>query len=219
MAELTLAQIRAAVRFRGDYTNVRKFPNEDVDAEIQRSFGKFWQIVDEVNQGWWDTYGSVVTTAGVEYVAPPTGAWSVKDVKRLDGSDYVDMRQISAQMRNRYGSSRGEPCAYFLAARGIELAPIPDGVYTLRVLYTPKAPLLQESQPREWYNGWDSYVIECTLLELDKRERKPLTDRLTALEIADKALRAGASKRREQEPEYLNLHEAAVLDTWGNGEI
>lgn len=221
MAEKTLAQIRQAVRFEGGYENLRRFPNTDVNDLIQKSFNEFWQLVDECNQGWWDTDGTVATTASVAYVALPTNAKSAHLVERLEGSEYVLLDKVSPRMRARYGSTTDTPRAYFLTARGIELLPPPNGVYTLRVHYTPKPAQLQESQPREWYDGWDDYVVQATLAKMDRREGRPtLNDRLVALDAVTKRVRSSASKRGEQEPEYLNLRErAAGVDSWGNGEI
>lgn len=212
MAEFTLAQLRAITRFRGDYQNVRKFPDASIDIELQKSFGKFWQLVAKTNQGWWDTQGTVTTTANIAFVAPPLTAWIIKGVDILDGDEYRELRQVSHADRNRFGTSTDEPAAFYTTARGIELLPPPNTVYTLRVIYTPRAPALAESQPREWYNGWEEYVIEDTLAVLDKREGNPrLADRLATIGEIEKSVREGAGERRQQEPEYLQLREGVGM--------
>lgn len=203
----TLAEIRNAVRFRGDYSNTRKFSDVDLNNEIQKSFAEFYELVDSVNEGWWDTQGTVTTTANVAYVALPTGTWRVHAVDRLDGTVYESMDQVGRSLRNAYDNSTGKPQAYRLTARGIDLLPTPDAVYTIRVLYTPTAPLLVESQPRDFLNSWDDFVIVSTLLKLDAREQRPLNDRLTVLAALEARIKAGASQRKQQEPEYLNLRE------------
>jgi hypothetical protein len=220
MAEVTLAEIRAAVRFRGDYQNTRKFSNADLNREIQKSFAEFYEIVADANEGWWDTSANVATVASQAYVALPTGAWRVQGVDRYDGGEWEAIRQVSRDARHRYSSSTDKPTAFRLTARGIELYPTPDTVYTLRVLYVPIAPSLSESQPREWYNAWDDYVIVSTLLKLDTREGKPLNDRITVLTAIEGRVRAGASNREQQEPDYLVIREGAPSrDTWGGGEF
>lgn len=215
MSAITLATLRDTVRFRGDYQNVRKFSDANLNIEIQQSFGEFYELVADTNEGFWDTSATVATTANTTYVALPTDAWRVQGVDRLDGGDYVELQQVSVSERNRFGSSAtGEPSIYRLTARGIELLPTPDAIYTLRVLYTPLAPALTESQPREWYNGWEDYVVTATLLRLDQREQRPLADRLAILERAKQRIISGASKRKQQEPEYLNLRESTAFDMW-----
>ena len=219
MAAINRTKLRATIRSRGDYTNVRRFSDDYLNDEIQTSFNHFWRIVDEAHQGWWDTEDTVTTTSGTAYVAPPATAKVVKGVDRLDGGEYTDMVQIGVSDRNRWGSSTGTPVAYRLSARGIELYPTPNAVYTLRVTFTPKPPTLTESEAREWYDGWEDYVIEKTLFELDSREGKSLTDRMAKLEMAEKALRSSSGARRQQEPEYLVLREVVDIDPYNDGGL
>jgi len=207
MAAIDLQTLRATIRFRGDYQNVRKFPNDAVDTEIQGAFGEFWALVDSVHEGWWDTSDTVTTIAAQEHIALPADAWRVKGVDLLDGGEYRQLDQIGISERNRFGSTSDEPEAYRLSARGIELYPTPNAAYTLRVHYSPKAPALQEAQPREWFNGWEDYVIEATLIRLDRSTKLPLTDRQTALAMIEKRIKSEATERRSQEPEYVPLRE------------
>ncbi len=219
MSEISRAQIRSTIRTRGDYTNVRRFSNADLNAEIQTAFGHFWRIVDEAHQGWWDTSGTVTTVAGQEYVALPATAKVVKGVDRLDGTEYVEMAQVGIDARNRFGNSTGKPVAFRLSGRGLELHQTPDAAYTLRVMFSPKAPQLTESEAREWYDGWEDFVIEKVLFELDSREGKSLNDRLVKLDRAEAALRASTNARRQSEPEYLVLREYSGHDPFDDGEM
>lgn len=205
MSAIDLQTLRATVRFRGDYQSVRKFPDADVDKEIQSAFGEFYELVVEAHEGWFDTDATVSTVASQAFAALPEGTWIVRGVDLLDGSEYCALRRIGPAARNRYGSDTGQPQAYRLTARGADLYPTPDAAYTLRVTYTPRAPELAEAQPREWYNGWEEYVIEATLLRLDRREQRPLGDRMATLEKLEKRIRRAASERNENEPELLPI--------------
>lgn len=209
MTALSRAQLRSTIRSRGDYTNVRRFPNDYVNGEIQTAFNHFWRIVGEAHQGWWDKEGTVATTAAVQYVALPADAKILKALDRLDGNEYVEMPQVGLEHRSRFGPTQGKPLAHRLSARGIEMTPTPNAVYTLRLVYSPKPPALTENEQYEWYDGWEDFVIEKVLWELDSREGKPLSDRAMKLEVAEKALRASAAQRRQTEPEYLRLRESA----------
>jgi hypothetical protein len=217
MSAISRATLRSTIRSRGDYTNVRRFPDTYLNTEIQTAFNRFWGIVDEAHQGWWDKDDTISTVNAQAYVALPTDAKAVKAIDRLDGSDYIEMPQVSLGERNRFGSTRSTPIAYRLSARGAELYPTPNGIYTLRVTYSPKPATLDEDTTREWYEGWEDFVIEKTLLELDSREQKPLQDRLIKLDAAEKALRAGTNARRQQEPEYLNIREYDDSDIYNDG--
>lgn len=219
MAAISRKDLRSTIRNRGDYTNVRRFSNEYLNTEMQTAFGHFWRIVDEAHQGWWDKDDTVDTVADQAYVAPPTDCKTVKGVDRLDGGEYEEMVQVGLSDRNRFGSGTGKPVAFRTSARGLELFRTPDAVYTLRVTYTPKPPTLTENEEREWFDGWEDYVIEKVLYELDSREGKPLNDRLVKLDAAEKALRAASSARRQSEPEYLRLCEYDGSDIYDDGML
>lgn len=214
MSAIDLATLRAAVRFRGDYQNVRKFPDEDLNREIQTSFAEFYELIADTYEGYWDTQGTKTTTASTSFVALPADGWRVFGVDRLDGDQYVELRQVGTGDRNRFSTTTGTPVAYRLTARGIDLFPTPDAAYTLRVTYTPIAPALQEAQAREWFNGWENLVINLTLLKLDQREQRPLNERLAIIDREKMRITSGATKRKSQEPEYLNLREHVSVDPW-----
>jgi len=217
MASIDRETLRGSIRFLGDFQNVRRFPDADLNREIQRKFDRFWSIVDDANEGWWDTEGTVTTVSGQAYIALPTDAKTVKAVDRLDGTEHREMAQVGINARNRYGSTQGEPVAYRLSARGLELLPTPNAAYTLRVIYTPKPATLDENTAREWYEGWEEFIINAVIVELKAREGMPLGDFVGKLDMAEKALRASASKRKQQEPEYLVLRERDDIDPFNDG--
>lgn len=209
MTAISRAKIRSTIRSRGDYTNVRRFSNDYINDEIQTAYGHSCRIVDEAHQGWRDKDDTVTTMASVAFVALPTDCKVVKAIDRLDGGEYIEMPQVGLEHRNRFGATTGKPLAHRLSARGLEMTPTPNGVYTIRVTYTPKPIVLTENEQHEFYDGWEDYVIEKVLFELDSREGKSLTDRVMKLDLAEKALRASTSQRRQVEPEYLRLRESA----------
>ncbi len=218
MDAISPEQLRATIRFRGDYQNVRKFPNTELDKEMQVAFAKFYQLVADEHQGWWDTEGTITTVAGQTYLALPPGCWRVQGVDILDGSDYRALSQVGLEHRNRHGATQTKPETFRTSARGLELGPTPDAAYTLRVMYTPAAPQLMISQPREWYNGWHEYILESVLAVFDRREGKGVKDRLDAIDNIARAVKAGAASRRQSEPEYLDLREGHGGGPWYEGD-
>jgi hypothetical protein len=205
VANETLATIRDKVRKRGDYPTSAVFTDAYVNTEIQASWAELYELVDDVSEGWWDTTGTVVTVDAQAYVALPADCWRVKGVDLLVGSEYVAMRQIGTGDRNRFGASTARPVAYRTTARGLDLFPTPNGVYTIRVTYAPVAPALIEGTERNYINHWDEYIIVSTLLKLDEREERETASRINALDRVAFRIRSSATKRRQAEPEYLNL--------------
>lgn len=205
MSAKSLAEINAIVRFRGDFRSSVRFPDANVNTEIQAAFAELYEAVADTNEGYWDTSATVVTVASTAFVALPSDAWRVRGIDRLDGSDYLELDQVGIADRNRFSITPGKPCAYRLTARGADLYPTPDAVYTLRVTYTPTAPVLSAS--REYFNNWDEYVTYGALLRLSLNSGRQTGEWQQQLDIQRARITRGASQRKAQEPEYLVLRD------------
>lgn len=202
MASKSLADILTTVRYRGNFRDTLRHPDSSVIVEIQAAFAEFYQLVADVNEGYWDTKSNISTVAQQDYVALPASTWRVRGIDFLDGSEFRELSQIGFNERNRYSSTSDEPRAYRLTARGADLFPTPNAVYTLRVIYTPSVPVLGDA--RDFYNGWEEYVIFGALVRLELNEERSSVwqgqlDRQAAI------ITGGASGRRSQEPEYIPL--------------
>lgn len=202
----SIDDLRIAVRERGDYRNERRFPNSAVNREIQAAFAEFYGIVESANEGYFDTTGLLSTIAGQDFVALPSGTWKVRAIDLLDGGRFVPMARAGVKDRNRYGGTLDKPRAYRLVARGADLLPTPNAIYTLRLTYTPAAPEL-DSTPREFYNGWEEYAIFGAMLRLGGTERNEAPTWQAALNATAERIRREAPERGAQEPEYLNLYD------------
>lgn len=207
MGAVNLATIRDIVRFRGDYPVGTKFSNANVNTEIQTSWSELYELIEEVNEGWWDKDSTVSTVANQAYVALPADCWKVKAVDVLDGSEYDELDQVGIGDRNKYGSEKDRPSAFRTSARGIELYPTPDAIYTIRVTYTPIVTALHESNTTQMYNDWHDYIVASTLVKLGEREQRDVSTHVALLDRIAARIRTGASRRRQQEPEYLQLRE------------
>lgn len=204
MSAVSLADIETAVRFRGGFRSAQRFPPADVQREIQAAWKELYELIADTNQGYWDVKGTVSTVAATDFVALPSDAWRVRKISRLDGNDYIPMDQVGIDCADRYGVTPGRPSAYTLTARGADLYATPDAIYTLRVIYTPIAPTI--SAAREYYNGWEEYVIYGALARLSQNEERasPWDGQLAAQRAR---ITRGASERKAQEPEYIPLRE------------
>lgn len=198
----TLAEIRSIVRFRGDFRNAIRFPDANVDTEIQAAFGEFYEIVVDANEGYYDTTGNVATTNGVGFVALPTTAWRVRGIDRLDGTDLIPLVRIGVNDRYRWTTGPGEPDAFRLTARGADLYPTPDAIYTLAVTYTPVAPTLGVTS-REFYNGWEEYTIFGALIRLAGNERTDIGKWQEQCDRQRARVAAAASNRNSTMPECI----------------
>lgn len=212
MASKSLDDIIDAVRFRGDFRNVVRFPKANVTTEVQAAWAELYELIADTNEGYWDTDATVTTVASQPFIALPAGCWRVRGIDLLsssgvgaNGNDFLELPQINISDRNRYCTTPDEPAAYRLTARGADLYPTPDRAYTLRVTYTPTAPVLGDA--REYYNGWEEYVIYAALLRLALNEERDVSSWQQQLQFQRERITRGASERKSQEPEYLPLRD------------
>ncbi len=206
MASITLSSVRTAVRERGDYPLSRKFSNDFLDREIQPAWTALHRIVEEVHQGWFDKEGTVPTVANQAYVALPTDCRVVKGVDLLDGNEYRPLRRLTPGARHEYGRTADEPCAYRLTERGIDLAPTPNAIYTLRVVYARKVVALSASAV-EVDEEWQDFVVWKAIIAIAASQERPTGEYEREMQRAEMAIRAGAAARDQHEPEYLVLRE------------
>lgn len=211
MSQHSLATIISIIRFRGDMRSTIRFPDANLTTEVQAAWAELYQLIAETNQGYWDDIATGATTAAVAFVALPTGAWSVRKISRLDGTTYEPMDQIGIDDVDTFSVS-GRPIAFRPTARGVDLYPTPDAVYTLRFVYTPVAPTL--SAAREFYNGWEEFVIYGALVRLAANSERDITAWERQLEKSRYVITSGASQRKAQEPDYIPIRESMWDDTW-----
>lgn len=201
----TLADITTIVRFRGDFRNVQRFPTANVQSEIQAAWAELYELIADTQEGYWDTDLLVLTTVGTTFSALPNDTWRVRGVDRLDGTSYLQLRQVGIEDRNRFSTDTGEPVAYRLTSRGLDLYPTPNAVYTIRVTYTPIAPTLDEEIPFTYYNAWEEFVIYGALLRLALNEERDVSSWQQQLDYQRQRITRGASQRKAQEPEYIPI--------------
>lgn len=208
----TLSEIRSIVRFRGDMRNTLRFPDADINKEIQAAFGEGYAIIAKANEGYFDTDATVDTTVNIAYVPAPSGAWRIRSVDRYDGTDWIPVNRVSIKDRNRFDRQPGKPDGHRLTNRGIDLYPTPDATYTLRVIYTPVAPTLDDNTPLEYYNGWEEFTIFGALVRLYLNQNRDASEWQQQLELQRARLLEEPHERNASGPEYLNLHEADGAD-------
>lgn len=211
---VTLDGLIAEVRTRGDYLSSLAFTDAWITNEIQAAWAELYELIAETHEGWWDKKTTLSTVASQDFLALPSDCWRVQGVDILDGSTYRPLRQIGLTDRNRYSQTPGMPAAFRLSARGAELFPIPDQVYTLRLQYTPVVTTMDNSGIQLY--GWEEYIVVGALLRLDQREERPLGERLAELARQKQRVITAASKRKSAEPEYLPMREQFDAWPWGD---
>jgi hypothetical protein len=208
VATATLSAMRDRVRFLGTYENSTKFTSALLNGEINAALAELYELLDDAHGGYFDKEATVATVASTATVSLPSDFWRLRGVDILISGKYYSLRQIGLDERNDFQTSTGRPAAYRTTAGGtrgtLTLYPIPSGVETIRIVYSPTyTPLVADGDSFEFYNGLEDYVICGALLRLDQREERPLGERQQELaRIKDRVVK-GAARRRSAEPQYL----------------
>lgn len=201
----TLTDLISIVRFRGDFRNVQRFPDANLTTEIQAAWAELYELIADTQEGYWDTDLLFLTETGVAYASLPTDTWRVRGIDWIDGTTPRALRQVGIEHRNSFSITPGDPEAYRLTSRGVDLYPTPNAAHTLRVTYTPIAPTLDAALPITFYNAWEEFVVFGALVRLALNEERDPGAWQQQLDIQRARITRGASQRKAAEPEYLPL--------------
>lgn len=210
----TLSSLITTLRERGDARNTVRFPDSYLTKELQAAFAEGYELIESVHEGFFDQFDTLSTIAHQAYVPLPAGpppCWIVRAVDVLVGTEYTPVPRVGIKDRLRYGATEGRPTGHRLTARGIDLYPTPDAVYTLRVLNTPAAPTL-DTTAREFYNSWEEYTLFGALVRLYENQGRDPSGWQKQLDRTAARIVRAASERNSSGPEYLNLREGVGAD-------
>lgn len=206
------ADLRTDIREIGSYENSSVFTDGYLNRALDKAMHELHALIVNANEDYYLTYGSVATVANQQHVDLPAGVFKVRAVARsLGGDEYVPLRRLSLPQMYEHGS-KGTPTAYsYQKAVGggspfgaLMFWPIPDAVYTIRLVYVPTATLFSDDVTAiDFGEGWDDYLIHAALLRCDMREERDLGDRMGLLQRYTEMVRASVGQRDRNEPEYL----------------
>lgn len=97
-----------------------------------------------------ETVFSAATTSGQQAVALPDGFRQLRTVRLVADDGYplapVTLNYLHAQ----FTDNSGRPQVYAIANGGLQIGPVPDGVYTLSLTYIDKIPALTSANTTNW---------------------------------------------------------------------
>lgn len=201
---VTLAEMRGAVRTRGDYENSDVFPDTLLTEWVNDALAEVYDLLVQTWEDYYTAEAALVTTIGNAAVALPTTFYKLLGVDWLNGGEYEALPSHRLRERNRYGATTGRPQSYRIQGAELRLQPVPDAVYTLRLLVIPSCPKLAAAGDLwDGVNGYEALVIEKVLLLCDAREERPLGDRVARIQQLEARVRSAANARDAGEPYYF----------------
>lgn len=208
MTAQTLAQLCSAIRENGELENAGTYTNAFLTRWVNQAIRDLVEIVSDQFAGYFDSTTTVATVAGTQTVNLPANFRDLRALDRQVAADrHAPLRRLTLGQTYAY-QGRGAPRGYMLhggtAPGTIRLFPVPDAVYTLRLTYEPViTPLALDADTFDFGNGWEDYVHQLVLLEIDLREERPVQERMVKIDRARQRIIGSAQKRNSAEPEYL----------------
>ncbi|CAB4126130.1 hypothetical protein UFOVP73_54 [uncultured Caudovirales phage] len=105
------------------------------------------QMAQRLDSRLQDSVSTLSTASGVETVTLPTDILNVRSLTVTSTSPDICLDYVSPErLRTDYGyGTSGAPLVYTIAGALAYLAPVPDQVYTLSIVYQARVPALSDS--------------------------------------------------------------------------
>lgn len=213
---VTLATMRATVRFRGDFDNSRVMSDARIDEAINDGTAAVWDVLLRARPDYYVTTQTPTTTPGTATVALATDFYRLRKVELLLGSDYHRLMPVDLTATNRFAAT-GEPCRYRLQGSTLVLVPTPAAAYSLRIYYLPYYPTLDDDADTfDGISGYEELITLEACYRLKMREGMPVEELLREIGRQQQGIREAASDWDATEPTYLN---PTGYDAGGNGDL
>ena len=212
---ITLADLRARVRFLGDFDNSRfGQPSQSVsDARLD-------EVINDSLRATYDLFltyrgeqfvkeqaGSPSTIAGGNAVTLASDFYRLWQVEVQEGSDYYPLRHINLREAWRFQNSSSQPrgLTFRLLANTLVFYTTPTGNYPLRIWYAPAfAALATTISSFDGINGFERLAIARSVLDLKMREGMPAQEWAAKVQQYTDELRAEAGEADRGTPFMLS---------------
>ena len=113
-----------------------------------------------------ETKTTLATVVGVNSVALPTDMLEMRRLQVVGTYNQpLSYRTPDEQSIDFADNSSGQPIVFTVIGANIELAPIPDAVYSLELTYVQRIPALSVSNPTNWLiTNWPNAYLYASLI-------------------------------------------------------
>jgi hypothetical protein len=177
----TLTQFITDVRDHGDYHRSTKITDAMITGFINSAISEAWDLLCES----WADYLTVETTltadSGVSTVLLPLDFYKLVRLDVLFGTTYRRVRSFNVSEEvdvERVGSAPGR-FRYRLQSGDLILKPVPAQDETLRLVYIPESPTLEDSADEfdsMGVNQLPEYIVHLALYHCAIREERPTAE-------------------------------------------
>lgn len=216
MRAVTLESLRTQARQRADFeaspTSTSFVPDAELTGYINNSIAELYDLIIEANGDQYYAFSAppFSTVAGIEEYDLPEDFYRLVGVDALVGGFKQTVHLFPLGERNRFqaltapGWFRGGRLYYRLRVESIVFAPVPDGGYTITLLYIPNPTILVDDEDTfNFHGGWEEYVIVDAAIKMQLKEETDTSVLQLAKEQLKNRIRGAAPQRDDGEPQVV----------------
>ncbi len=219
---ITLAQLRDQARDRADMKNSDFIEDSELTNYINSSIAELTDLLvstyeNDYNIGT-QSYSTVTNQANYPL---PTDFYKLRGVDvQINNDNWYSMRPFNFNERNRnqdfaWGLATGPSIRYRILGSNLYFSPAPDGIFPVRIWYTPVATkLVADSDTLNDINQYSEYVIVDAAIKMMQKEESDVSVLMAQKQALIKRIQDMASNRDSGQPESISDIYAENDDYW-----
>ena len=219
---ITLLELRTQARERADQENSEFISDSELNNYINSSIAELTDLLISCYENDYNietyTFNTVGQTPGYDL---PADFYKLRGVDcQINGPDWFSLRPFNFNERNRnqdfsWGLMNGPNIRYRLLGNQIYFSPAPDGVYPIRIWYTPLATkLTADGDTLNDLNQYAEYVITDAAIKMLQKEESDVSVLMAQKAALTKRIQDMASNRDAGQPESISDIYAENDDYW-----
>jgi hypothetical protein len=218
----TLLDLRLRTRQRADRENSNFIENEELNFLINGSVAELHDLLVAAGSADYSIQDyTFLTAANNDTYSLPTNFYKMKGVDaQITNDKWYSMRPFNFNERNRnndvtWGLINGPNIRYRLLGDNIKFSPAPETIYSVRLWFTPTAPVLvNDTDTLKDLNFYAEYVIVDAAIKYLQKEESDVTVLQQQKQELKRRIETMANNRDEGQPESISDIYAENSDFW-----
>lgn len=208
---ITLAQMRDSIRLEGSWEGSGDITDALLNDFIRRAICQVWDLLKQKRDDLLVTSTTLLTAANVDFVPLTSDFYQLRKLEVADPSTpsgWRRLRKIDLDVAHRVSTISGKRYRYRLQGSRLVLHPTPQTIETLRMFYTPIAPILTDDDDTfDGINGYEELIFQLVVMKCRDRQEQDVSVQIREIDRLTAAIQS-ASDGRDVEPFYLNPYGA-----------
>lgn len=221
---INLLQLKLRARQKADREKSNFVEDEELTFMINQSIAELHDLLVSANSSDYSiSEYSFTTVANQDSYALPLDFYKLKGADaNINGGRYFSLRAFNFNERNRnddvaWGLINGPSVRYRLLGSNIKFSPKPEGIYNIKLWYTPVAPkLVLDTDNLVDLNAFSEYVIVDAAIKYLQKEESDVSVLMTQKAELKRRIEIMSNNRDEGQPETISDIYAENSDFWFN---